>query len=62
MKPQQGLRRAIIREWMAVPPNKRKTVDHAATFADQVIVARKLQGSDDRQRVLTWLAPRMGKA
>jgi hypothetical protein len=62
MKPDHGKRRLIIREWMSLPGEKRRTAVQAAAFAAKAVETHKLAGGDDRQRVLGWLSPRTGKA
>jgi hypothetical protein len=62
MKPVQGQRRTIIREWMALPTDKRQTIDQAAAFASKAAETHKLPPiGDPAERVLGWLAPRTGK-
>jgi hypothetical protein len=62
MKKQQ-IRRAVIREWMGLPRDKRETKEQTAAF-----VARTIQRDDlPRSRrapqrvILGWLLPRTGK-
>jgi len=63
MKPEHGPRRAIIREWMSLPRDKRMTVEQAGAFAAKAIETHQFRCSGDRyQRVLAWLLPRTGKA
>jgi hypothetical protein len=62
MMPENKTRRAIIREWRSLPPEKRKTVEQACAFALTAIAKHDLQGSDAReQKVRAWLIPRAGK-
>jgi len=63
MREEQGLRRTIIREWMALPPEMRRTAEQAAAFAAKVSEKHQFgAGGEPRQRVLTWLSIRIGKA
>ena len=60
MRPEHDARRAIIREWMALPKEKRQTEEHAATFAKKA--AERVPCSGDRYgRIMSWLLPRLGK-
>lgn len=56
-------RRKIIREWMALPKDKRQTAEQAAVFAKKAVEQTELQRSrrDPYQRVMGWLLPRVGK-
>ena len=63
MKPEHDLRRAVIREWMSLPRDERRTADQAAAFAAKAAKKREFRSGGDRyQRVLAWLSPRTGKA
>jgi hypothetical protein len=63
MKPEHNARRTIIREWMALPQDRRETGDQAAAFAVKALEKHKFRCSGDpRQRVMAWLLPRTGKA
>jgi hypothetical protein len=63
MKPEHNARRTIIREWMALPRDRRETPDQAAAFAVKALEKHKFRCSGEpRQRVMAWLLPRMGKA
>ena len=63
MKAEQALRRTLIREWMALPPEKRRTAEQAAAFAAKAVGMHAFGNDrDPRERVLTWLTPRLGKA
>jgi hypothetical protein len=60
MRPERDARRAIIREWMALPKEKRHTEEHAAIFAKKA--AERVEcGGDRYQRIMGWLLPRLGK-
>ncbi len=59
----QVIRRAVIREWMALPRDKRQTVEQAASFAEKAGQVHALPRSrrDPRQVMMSWLNPRTGK-
>ncbi len=60
MMPDHDARRKIIREWMALPKDKRQTEEQAAAFAAKV--KERVSSSDDpQQRIMRWLLPRTGK-
>jgi hypothetical protein len=63
MRPEHDARRAIIREWMSLPRDKRATEEQATAFAMKVIEKHEFRGSGDRQqRVMAWLLPRIKKS
>jgi hypothetical protein len=63
MRPENKARRAIIREWMSLPREKRQAGDQAAAFALKAIEKHEFRYSGDRQRrVMAWLMPRIGKS
>jgi hypothetical protein len=49
---------------MALPRDKRQTKEQAEAFATKAVEAHNIRqrGDDPRRRVMTWLAPRTGKA
>jgi hypothetical protein len=57
-------RRKIIRQWMALPKDKRQTAEQAAAFAKQAVEQNELQRDrrDPHQRMMGWLLPRMGRS
>jgi hypothetical protein len=65
-------RRKIIREWMALPKDKRETAEQAAAFATKAVQQNKFHSSrrdpDQKfrrgpfEQVIAWLAPRSGKS
>ena len=59
----QAVRRAVIREWMALPRDKRQAEEQAAGFAAKAVQRHKLPRSrNDVYRVMMgWLLPRTGK-
>ena len=63
MKGENEARRAIIREWMSLPREQRRTEEQAAAFARKAIEKHDFRSSSDRaRRILVWLMPRIGKA
>ena len=60
MKPEHGTRRKVIREWMALPKDKRQTEEQVIPFAKRAM--EQLPSSKDPYRqILKWLSPRVGK-
>ena len=59
----QKSRRAVIREWMALPPDKRQTEEQAAGFAAKAVERHKLPRSRNNAYpvIMGWLLPRTGK-
>ena len=55
-------RRKIIRQWMALPKDKRQSAEQAAAFAERAVEQNEVQRSrrDPYQRVIGWLLPRVG--
>ena len=53
-------RRKIIRQWMALPKDKRQTADQAAAFAKRAVEQNKFQRSSRRlpSQGLAWPALR----
>jgi len=58
------MRRKVIREWMALPRDKRQTKDQATAFAMNAAKANDVRGlgADPHGRILAWLSPRIGRA
>jgi hypothetical protein len=56
-------RRKIIRQWMALPKDKRQTEEQVATFAKKAAQENEFQHSrrDSYRKVMAWLLPRAGK-
>ena len=56
-------RRKIIRQWIALPKDKRQTAEQAAAFAERAVEQNEVQRSrrDPYQRVIGWLSPRVGR-
>jgi hypothetical protein len=59
----QVIRRAVIREWMALPRDKRQTTEQAAGFAERAVHGHTLPRSrrDPQQVMMSWLLPRTGR-
>jgi hypothetical protein len=59
----QKIRRAVIREWMALPRDKRQTERQTANFAVKAAQLHELprSRSDACQVMMGWLLPRTGK-
>ena len=64
-------RRKIIREWMALPKDKRHTEEQVVAFAKMAIQQNEFHRSrrdpdkisrDPYQKVMGWLLPRAGKS
>jgi hypothetical protein len=57
-------RRKIIRQWMALPKNRRETAEQAAAFARNAAEQNEFQRSrrEPYQRIMGWLLPRVGKS
>jgi len=66
MKKQRQARRKIIRQWTALPREKRQSVDQIAAFAktaaqqneDAFVHGRR----DPYQKITAWLLPRTGRS
>jgi hypothetical protein len=59
----QVIRRAVIREWMALPRDRRHTVEQAASFAEKAVQGHALPRSrhDPHSVMMSWLLPRTGR-
>ena len=57
-------RRKIIREWMALPKEKRQTEEQVVAFAKKAVEHNKFHRSrrDPDQKLMGWLLPRAGKS
>ena len=60
MMPEHATRRKIIREWMALPPNKRQSEEQARPFATKAM-ERIPSSADPYRKIIGWLLPRIGK-
>jgi len=58
------IRRKIIREWMALPKDKRQTEEQAAAFAKKAAQQNVFRRSrrDPYRTVMGWLLPRAGRS
>jgi hypothetical protein len=61
MMPEHAARRAIIREWMSLPREKRQREEQAASFATNA-TPRIPSIDNPHQRIMRWLLPRVGKS
>jgi hypothetical protein len=61
MRPEHDARRVIIREWMSLPKENRRTRKQAETFAKKVMERVPCSG-DPCQRIMGWLSPRIAKS
>jgi hypothetical protein len=63
MRPENELRRKVIRQWMSLPRDKRQNDEQAATFATKVVEANSIGSSraDPHKIVMAWLSPRVGR-
>jgi hypothetical protein len=59
----QEIRRAVIREWMALPRDKRQTEQQTSEFAAKAVQSHELPRSrrDPYREMMDWLVPRTGK-
>jgi hypothetical protein len=67
-----GTRRKIIRQWMALPKDKRQTVERVVEFAKKAVEQNEFHRSrrdpdhkfrrDPYQKVIGWLMPRGSKS
>ncbi len=65
-------RRKIIREWMALPKDKRQTEEQVVAFAEKAIQQNQFHRSrrdpnhqfrrDLYEKIMGWLLPRAGKS
>jgi hypothetical protein len=62
MSPDHEVRRKLIREWMALPRDKRQTQEQAATFAKKATEANEIGHPDPYLKIMAWLSPRTGRA
>jgi hypothetical protein len=59
----QDIRRTVIREWMALPRDKRQSAEQTADFAAKILQRHALPRSrrDSYRVMIGWLLPRTGK-
>jgi hypothetical protein len=62
MRLEHDVRRKVIREWMALPRDRRQTREQASAFAVKAVEMTGLRGDDPYRRIMTWLSPRTGRA
>jgi hypothetical protein len=64
MRPENDLRRRVIREWMSLPRDKRQNHEQAGAFAAKVVQTNTIgaRRADPYKIVMAWLSPRTGKA
>jgi hypothetical protein len=64
MRPENDLRRRVIREWMSLPRDKRQNQQQAAAFATKAVQTNAIgtRRADPYRIVMAWLSPRIGKA
>jgi hypothetical protein len=62
MRPEHDVRRKVIREWMALPRDRRETHEPALTFAMRTVETHMTGRPDPYRRIMTWLSPRIGRA
>jgi hypothetical protein len=60
MKPEHNERRKIIREWMALPKDKRQTEAQVEAFARNA-VGRIAFRPDPFRQIVSWIEPRSGR-
>ena len=71
MEADHDTRRKIIREWRALPKDKRQTEEQVTAFAKKAIEQNKFHRSrrdpnvkfrrDPFEKIMGWLLPRTGK-
>lgn len=60
--PDHDARRTVIREWMALPKDKRRSKDQALSFAGKATERHPLTGAGDSfARMMGWLLPRVAR-
>jgi hypothetical protein len=65
MKKQRQARRKVIRQWTALPRDKRQSVEQIAAFAKMAV--QQNEGAfvhsrrDPHQKIMGWLLPRTGR-
>jgi hypothetical protein len=59
-----NLRRAVIREWMALAQEKRQSSEQASAFAKAAVQRHSLPRSrrSTHEVVMRWLRPRTGRS
>jgi hypothetical protein len=60
--PDHAARRTVIREWMALPKDKRQSEKQALSFATKAAERHALKDpGDSSARMMGWLLPRIGR-
>jgi len=61
--PKSKIRRAVIREWMALAPAERRSAAQAGAFARRAIERHRLPRSRRTSHavIMAWLKPRTGR-
>ena len=60
--PDHDARRTIIREWMKLPKDKRRSKEQALSFATQAAERHALKGpGDSAARIVSWLESRIAR-
>ena len=63
MRPENPLRRKVIREWMSPPREKRQTQEQAAVCTAKMVQTNVIgRRADPYRTVMAWLSPRIGRA
>jgi hypothetical protein len=60
---ERPIRRRIIRQWMALPRDKRRTVEQIDEFANRAASQHEFARSrrDPRRKIRDWLLPRVDR-
>lgn len=65
MKKQRQARRKIIRQWIALPRDKRQSVEQIAAFAKTAVQQNESAFVHSRrnpyEKIMAWLLPRAGR-
>jgi hypothetical protein len=65
MKKQRQARRRIIRQWIALPRDKRQSVEQIAAFAKTAVQQNENafvhSRRDPYEKIMGWLLPRAGR-
>jgi hypothetical protein len=61
--PKSKIRRAVIREWMSLSPERRRSTEQAGAFAQSAIERHSLPRSRRTPFgvIMAWLTPRTGR-
>lgn len=62
LSPDHKARRTVIREWMALPRDGRRSSEQVGAFVEGAVKRHSLTGAGDAgERMRSWLLPRIGK-